>query len=86
MGSPYLTDCIAVYADLDNDRYTFEVCMYRDNKVLCDELFSGGRIQLEPQEYMLNNKTKAAFNLLEEQHHDLIVPAYIREAIEWISA
>ncbi|WP_298940613.1 AAA family ATPase [uncultured Psychromonas sp.] len=82
----YITDCIAVYADLDNGRYTFEVCMYGDNKVLCDKLFSGGRIQLDPQEYMLKNKTKAAFNLLEEQHNDLIVPVYIREAIEWISA
>jgi predicted ATP-dependent endonuclease of OLD family len=81
----YRADCISVYADRDNTRNTFEVCVYQDNKEICDDLFSGGRIQLEPQEYMLKNKTTAAFRLLDEKAGEIIVPAYIREAIEWIS-
>ena len=82
----YLADCIAIYADSDNKRYTFEVCIYGDNKALCDELFSRDGIRLRPQEYMLKNKTKTAFKLLEDKGLELIVPTYIREAIEWISA
>lgn len=81
----YQTDCISLFADTDITRTTFEICMYQDNKGICDDLFSGGRIQLEPQEYMLKNKTTAAFRLLEEKANELSVPTYIREAIEWIS-
>lgn len=81
----YVADCITVYADTDNDRYTFEVCMYEDNKVVCNGLFSGGGIRLAPQDYMLKNKTKTAFKLLEDKGLELIVPTYIREAIEWVS-
>jgi predicted ATP-dependent endonuclease of OLD family len=81
----YIADCITVYADQDDTRYTFEVCMYLDNKDVCDELFSRGGIQLPPQEYMLKNKTTTAFKLLDEKLNELVVPAYIQEAIEWIS-
>jgi putative ATP-dependent endonuclease of OLD family len=81
----YLADCISVYADMDNTRNTFEVCIYQDNKAICDGLFAGGRIQLAPQEYMLKNKTTTAFRLLDEKANDIVVPTYIREAIEWIS-
>ena len=81
----YLADGITVYADKDKTRYTFEVCMYQDNKDVCNELFSRGKIKLDPQDYMLKNKTTAAFKLLDEKSEELIVPAYIQEAIEWIS-
>ncbi|MGR3972700.1 ATP-dependent nuclease [Shewanella sp. 1180_01] len=77
----YKSDCISIFSDENNERYTFEVCMYEDNRVLCDELFSGGKIKLPPQQYMLDNKTTAAFKLLEQE---LIVPKYIIEAIKWI--
>ncbi|ODP96510.1 ATP-dependent endonuclease [Salinivibrio sp. SS3] len=81
----HLADCIAVYADEDNNRTTFEICMYQDNKEICDDLFSGGNIQLEPQDYMLKNKTTSAFRLLDEKKSEITAPTYIREAIEWIS-
>ncbi|EGQ9833733.1 AAA family ATPase [Vibrio cholerae] len=81
----YQAACIAVYADKDDTRTTFEICMYQDNKEICDDLFSEGKIQLEPQEYMLKNKTTAAFRLLDEKANEITVPPYIREAIEWIS-
>jgi hypothetical protein len=59
--------------------------MYLDNKVVCDDLFSRGRIQLPPQDYMLNNKTTSAFKLLDEKADEINVPPYIRGAIEWIN-
>ena len=37
------SDNIKVFYDSDKDRRTFEVCVYRDNQVLCDGLFSEGR-------------------------------------------
>ena len=81
----YQADCISVYADIDNTRTTFEICMYQDNKEICDDVFSGRDIRLDPQDYMLKNKTTAAFRLLEEKANEITVPSYIREAIEWIS-
>lgn len=81
----YASDSVRVFSDDDNAVSTFEISMYRNNAKLCDEMFSGGKIQLTPQDYMLNNKTKVALRLLEERAVELIVPGYIREAIEWIS-
>ncbi|HHQ4885304.1 TPA: ATP-dependent nuclease [Aeromonas veronii] len=82
----YVSESISVFSDQDNTRSTFEICMYEDNKAICDELFSGGRIELPPQQYMLDNKTTAAFNLVDNKYNEIEVPAYIREAIEWINA
>lgn len=82
----YITDNVTIYADSDNARYTFEVCMYEDNKTVCDQLFREGKIQLAPQEYMLKNKTTAALKLLLHDQTTLVVPKYIQEAIEWLNA
>jgi putative ATP-dependent endonuclease of OLD family len=35
---------------------------------------------------MLNNKTDAAFQLLEKTGALLVVPGYIQQAVAWISA
>ena len=69
---------IEVFFDCDNSKYTFEVILYGDNSALCDDLFGAN-----PQEYMRNNKTEAAFMLM-SQNHPIIVPEYIRRAIDWI--
>jgi len=82
----YQGENIRVFSDADNNRYTFEVCMYTDNKVVCDQLFAKGRRTLSVQDYMLNNKTEAAFSLLEHGVNNLAAPQYIRDAIEWINA
>lgn len=76
---------IKVFSDENNERYTFEVCIYSDNKDICDRLFEEGRRTLSVQDYMLNNKTEAAFSLLEHGIENLKVPQYIKEAIEWIN-
>src|SRR5690606_161206 len=75
---------VAVFGDRDNARKTFEIALYHDNSTLCDEIFTSGRRRLSIQDYMLANKTDAAFELLNRAGTRLKVPAYICEAITWI--
>jgi putative ATP-dependent endonuclease of the OLD family len=82
----YTSASIQVFADPDDARYTFEVCMYQDNSVICDGQFAEGRKKLTVQEYMLKNKTDAAFQLLEKKGNELVAPKYIQQAVEWIRA
>jgi putative ATP-dependent endonuclease of the OLD family len=82
----YSSKAIQVFSDKDNARHTFEVCMYQDNKALCDAQFAPGRKKLSVEEYMLKNKTDAAFQLLEKSGSDLVAPAYIQQAVAWIRA
>jgi hypothetical protein len=44
------------------------------------------RKKLTVQEYMLDNKTDAAFQLLDKKGAELIAPKYIQEAVAWIRA
>ncbi len=69
---------INIFYESDETKYTFEVVLYEDNKALCDRLFGNSA-----QEYMLNNKTEAAYALLSESS-EILVPEYIKRAIEWI--
>ncbi|EMN1926257.1 AAA family ATPase [Burkholderia ambifaria] len=75
---------IKIFADPDNNRSTFEICMYEDNKEVCEDQFAAGRKKLTVQEYMLNNKAEAAFKLLDKKSDVLVAPAYIQEAVAWI--
>lgn len=77
---------IQVFADANNALYTFEVCMYQDNKAICDGQFLAGRKTLTVEEYMLKNKTDAAFQLLEKNGAELVAPGYIQQAVAWIRA
>ena len=70
---------IKIFYDSDNAKRTFEIVLYGDNTALCDSLFKD-----DPQNYMLSNKTEAAFALL-SQDQPITVPDYIERAIEWIS-
>lgn len=76
---------IKVFSETDNTVSTFEISVYNTNKAICDELFSANRKTLSVQDYMLKNKAEVAFQLLEKKSNDLIVPQYIKDAIEWIS-
>lgn len=71
-------DNIKIFSEDDNEKRTFEIVLYNDNKELCDKLFNNN-----PLDYMLGNKTEAAYSLL-EQTEDIVVPDYIKGAIEWI--
>ena len=77
---------IRVFADATDARFTFEICMYQDNKAICDSQFLAGRKKLTVQEYMLKNKTDVAFQLLKEKSAELVAPKYIQEAVAWIRA
>ena len=77
---------IKVFADNDNERYTFEVAIYRENTADCDNLFGADRRTLTVAEYMLSNKAEAAYKLLTQKEETLIVPQYIREALTWVNA
>jgi putative ATP-dependent endonuclease of OLD family len=82
----FTSDSIQVFVDTDNERYTFEVCIYEDNKGICNSQFQSGRNKLTVQEYMLKNKTEVAFQLLEKKGAELVAPKYIQEAVAWIRA
>ena len=84
--SEHIMSNAKIFADTDSEsRTTFEICLYNDNKMLCDELFGASRRNLDVLEYMLANKADAAFELLLKKQADLVVPVYIQEAIEWIN-
>lgn len=76
---------IKVYADTNNENHTFEVCIYKANQELCNELFQTTRRSLEIQDYMLKNKSEAAFQLATKTASDISVPQYIKNAIGWIN-
>ncbi len=75
---------IKVFADTDNKRYTFEACIYEDNKDLCNTLFQHQCRSLCVEEHMLKNKAECAFKLASDSDGELNVPNYIRLALEWI--
>ncbi len=80
----YKSENIKIFYDTDKDRSTFEICLYQDNTEICDRTFSEGRRSLTIQEYMLSNKTEAAYQLLLKEADNLNTPSYIEEAISWI--
>ena len=69
-----------VFSDSSAERYTFEVCLYNDNKEALDKVFNGQESALD---FMLEHKAEAAYQIL-TSGVELEVPQYIREAIEWL--
>jgi putative ATP-dependent endonuclease of OLD family len=84
--SDYTENNIEVFYDSDNDISTFEISFFKNNEAICNELFLAGRKTLTVQEYMLKNKADVAFELLDKKADVLVVPDYIKNAIEWIRA
>ncbi len=82
--SDYTSETIKVFCDDNRKRSTFEICLYLDNKTICDTLFTNSHIKNTPQNYMLKNKTEAAFRLTEQEADNIRTPAYINEAIQWL--
>jgi putative ATP-dependent endonuclease of the OLD family len=82
--SDYSSEHIKIFFDKDIERSTFEICLYEDNKTACDELFEQQRRTLIVKDYMLTNKSEAAFILLQDKANELCPPNYITEAIQWI--
>lgn len=80
----YTEDNMKVFADKDENRRTFEICIYQDNQDICDELFTSPKRQLTIQDYMLKNKAEAAYNLLDKKGKEIKTPQYIKDAFKWI--
>lgn len=72
---------IKVFFEPDEEKHTFELVLYSINSQLCDDLFTD--TTLPTTDYMLKNKTEAAYKLL-SQDSRINVPQYIEEAIKWI--
>lgn len=83
----YTGDNIKIFFDDDDDRTTFEICIYQENKELCDRIFTGLKTNT-PEGFMLANKADSAFriaNKCDEKNLKLNIPEYIKEAITWIN-
>ncbi|WML52198.1 AAA family ATPase [Neobacillus sp. PS3-12] len=89
----YISDYIKIYADNDDLKYTFEVCLYENNQSFIDTYLANDHMNNGVQNYMLSNKAESAFRLLclftnknpETNLDKFIIPTYIEEAIQWIS-
>lgn len=74
---------INIFAESNNNLYTFEACVYDTNKEVCDSLFSGALRSRTVLEYMKNNKSEVAYRLLSAEE-PITVPQYIYNAIQWL--
>lgn len=77
----WLSDRRKVFSDPLEQRKTFEICLYQDNEEKLKAAFSD---QKDVQNYMLHNKAEAAYRILQSDL-ELVVPQYIRDAIEWLT-
>lgn len=84
--SQHISDTSKIFFDVDETRWTFEVAMYQNNLEICNELFGKNRKTLSVEQFMLENKADAAFELLDKKKHQIVVPKYIEEAILWLKS
>ncbi|MDG4954364.1 AAA family ATPase [Lactococcus lactis] len=88
--SEYASDeCINVSSDEDEKNYTFEVCLYNNNKKFYEDNIKTSNMSNGMLNFMLNNKAEAALRLLEHMEkidykNDFLIPTYIQDAIKWI--
>jgi len=82
--SDFTNEFIKIFADNNQERHTFEICLYQDNTEICDKLFTEERRSLSVQEYMIQNKAEVAFEILDKKADCLVTPQYIKDAIQWI--
>jgi predicted ATP-dependent endonuclease of OLD family len=81
----YNSENVKVFYETDNDIYTFEISLYNNNKEICDEIFREKlKKNKDVKQYILNNKTECALELLDKKGDELTVPEYIKESIKWL--
>lgn len=89
----YVSDFNKIYADSNDLLYTFEVCLYENNKSFIETYLTNSHMKKGVLNYMLANKAESAFRLLslfvdenpETNLDKFIIPSYIEEAIRWIA-
>lgn len=87
---------IKIVCDQSIENWTFEVCLYNENRIVIEKYYSiaeGTEAEYEnekmpqKQAYMLKNKTLSAMKLAEEfyKSNELRLPEYIKGGIEWLN-
>ena len=79
----YVKENIKVFYSEDNKEKTFEICIYNQNKNLCDSIFENAQRKTSSLDYMINNKCESAYQIL-INGQDINVPDYIKKGIKWI--
>lgn len=79
-------NCVKVFAEKDGNLSTFEKCVYACNKDLCDRLFGTERRTRTVEDYMLAEKSEAAYSLATKGYGELTTPQYLKEAVQWVVA
>ncbi|WLR41733.1 AAA family ATPase [Bacillus carboniphilus] len=90
--SGYETEKIKIFAEEDNNLYTFEVNLYDSNRSFIEEHLANANMTKGVLSYMLKNKAESAFRLLSLFTNDnpdtnidkFSIPIYIEDAIKWI--
>ena len=80
----YSSKVAQLFYETDNALSTFEISLYQLNTKICDELFSPGLRTRTVQQYMLDEKTDCAYELLDKKGNELVVPQYIKDSILWL--
>ena len=82
-----------IFMGMKTDDWTWEVCIYKENKHVLDELIpikDGAQYCFHGENYgpvlgkMLNNKVETAYTML-TSGIEFTIPQYIRDAIEWLN-
>lgn len=82
-----------IFMDIDINNWTWEVCLYNNNKNILDEIIKvkkGAEYKFHGVDYgvvlgkMLNNKVETAYQILTEEY-TLEIPQYVEDAIKWVS-
>lgn len=86
----YESDHVQVFAPKEAHISTFEISIQDDNNSFLEEYVQNSRMTNGVNEYMLSNKSEAAFrilNTLEENdtYNQFKIPDYITEAFTWIN-
>ena len=95
MNSPYEAyvshNYIKIFSEENPELSTFEICLYKQNNKILDDLINkSGRVACV-QNSMLKNKSSSALKILDALTTDadfkekFVIPQYIKDAIEWIS-
>jgi putative ATP-dependent endonuclease of the OLD family len=81
----YASDFAKLFYEKNNALSTFEISLYQINTKICDELFSPGLRTRTVQQFMLDEKTDCAYELLDKKEKELVVPQYIIDSILWLT-
>lgn len=81
----YVSDFAKLFYETNNALSTFEISLYQLNTEICEELFSPGLRTRTVQQFMLDEKTDCAYELLDKKEKELDVPQYIIDSILWLT-